>query len=365
MSEASGLLKLFPPPKFLEMPSVGLDLSDNSVRFIDLARNKETFSILRHAREALPKGAIVGGEIKNPAALTEKLKTFKEKHDLHFVRTALPEEKAYLFMLELPRMPHEEIGSAIQFRLEENVPIEPQNAMFDYCILKHVDTVSPKALPVAVSVFDRSLIDQYVAAFLSAGLVPLSFELESQAVARSIIPHNNPATTMIVDFGQTRTTLAMANGHVISFTSAVEMGGRMITSATREHTRLCFEDAERMKRDRGLIKSRNNKELYELLLEKVAVIKEAINRHYEYWHTRHESSGAAHVKDHLTKIILCGGDSCLPGFFEYLSGNVPIPVEMANVWINLFSLDEHIPDISFNDSMGYATAIGLALDEHL
>ncbi len=63
----------------------------------------------------------------------------------------------------------------------------------------------------------------------------------------------------------------------------------------------------------------------------------------------------------VTKIILCGRCSALPGFMNYIKQNVDIEIVMANVWSNAFSLEYKLPEMKFIDSLDYATAIGLAL----
>jgi hypothetical protein len=40
---------------------------------------------------------------------------------------------------------------------------------------------------------------------------------------------------------------------------------------------------------------------------------------------------------------------------------VKVPVRIANAWIACFSCDDFIPNISANDSLDFATAIGLSL----
>jgi hypothetical protein len=38
-----------------------------------------------------------------------------------------------------------------------------------------------------------------------------------------------------------------------------------------------------------------------------------------------------------------------------------MPVELANVWVNVLSFDNEIPPIEYLDSLNYATVVGLAL----
>ena len=63
----------------------------------------------------------------------------------------------------------------------------------------------------------------------------------------------------------------------------------------------------------------------------------------------------------IKEIILCGGDANLAGLTEYLTLTLKIPVKLANVWLNVFSFEEYVPEIEFNKSLKFATAVGLAL----
>ena len=63
----------------------------------------------------------------------------------------------------------------------------------------------------------------------------------------------------------------------------------------------------------------------------------------------------------IKKVILCGGDSNLVGLSEYFSVSMKVSVEMANVWVNITNTEKYIPDISFNQSLAFASALGLAL----
>ena len=88
-------------------------------------------------------------------------------------------------------------------------------------------------------------------------------------------------------------------------------------------------------------------------------LKDEIERHFRYWNNRTDKKGKKVPQ--IEKVILCGGSSNVVGLREYLSGSLKARAERANVWQNAFSFDDVIPDIVFSQSLGYATAIGLAL----
>ena len=67
----------------------------------------------------------------------------------------------------------------------------------------------------------------------------------------------------------------------------------------------------------------------------------------------------------IQSIILCGGSANLKGISGYFSETVGIHTEHAEVWDNAFSLEDYVPPIDKRHSLGYATAIGLALSKHI
>ena len=64
----------------------------------------------------------------------------------------------------------------------------------------------------------------------------------------------------------------------------------------------------------------------------------------------------------IKKILLCGRGSNLKGLPEFIFSELRIPTELANPWINILPEKTiRIPKIPFKDSLGYTTALGLAL----
>src|SRR5688572_11834264 len=89
--------RLFPPPQFLLMSSVGIDLSDRAARFIELVPDKSAYKIRRFGEQVLPPGVIDKGDIKDIATFKTALIALRRDYGLSFVRVSLPEEKAFLF----------------------------------------------------------------------------------------------------------------------------------------------------------------------------------------------------------------------------------------------------------------------------
>lgn len=344
-----------PPPQFLQMPAVGLDISDISMRFVELVENRKGLVIGRFGDLAIPRGVIESGDVKKIDALRAVFADLKKIHNLEFVSVSLPEEKAYLFELKLPLMKRNHIRGAIELVLEEQVPLSANEALFDYDIFKEDET----SIYVSVSVVPVSLVDMYLEAFSGTGLTPVAFEVESHSVARSVIPEGEVGTFMTVDFGRTRTGIAIISDDVVKFTSTVQVGGGSLTDAIAKNLKVSHEEAEKIKHKQGISGQNTNEDLSLALMSTVSILRDEIRKHQDYWQGHVDDYGK--TRPSIQKIYLCGGDSNLAGFTSYLSSGLTVPVELANTMVNVNTLDEYIPEISFNDSLRYAAALGLSL----
>ena len=117
-----------------------------------------------------------------------------------------------------------------------------------------------------------------------------------------------------------------------------------------------------MKTERGISKKKEESELFFSLANTLSVLKDEIEKLVSYWQTHLERY--SNVRQKITRVVLCGSESGLQGFPEYLEANLGMPVELGNVWSNVFSFDSYIPPISRKDSLAYATVIGLLLHRH-
>ncbi len=348
------------PPRFLEMPSVGLDISDERIRFLELLKGNGGLVFGRYGEKNVPPGIVSVGHIKNPPELKKILAGFKNEYGLEFVRVSLPEERAYLVKMEIPKVPESELRESIGFHLEEHVPVPAEEAVFDYQIIKESKT-KKGFLEISVSVIPKKEMDTYLDLFRDTGLVPLSFEIEADAIGRAVIPHSDKGTYMVMDFGKNRSGIYIMSEGVTRFTSTVEIGSESLTKIIKNVLGVSGAEVEKIKNERGLSKSKDNQELFSALLETVSVFRDEINKHYIYWHDYEQSGGDKNIE----KIILSGGGANLLGLPEYLSASLRVPVEVGNPWVNVNTFENYVPPVTKNRSLGYATATGLALRGYL
>ncbi|MFA5095485.1 MAG: pilus assembly protein PilM [Candidatus Paceibacterota bacterium] len=347
--------RFFPTPKFLVLPSFGLDISDESIKFVELIKTGNSIKVNRYGEKKIPSGIIESGKIKDPKKMEEILISLRNEEGLKSVRVSLPEEQVYLFNLKLEKLGLENVREAIELSLEEYIPISAQDTIFDYELLSEDE----QSLKLQVAAIPKNVIEEYLSIFKNSKISAKSFELEAQAIVRAVIKKGDLETYMIVDFGKKRTGIFIVSGGIVIFTSTLDMGGVMLTNIIEKNLKISFEEAEKKKKECGLKRDASNPEVSTILLNGVSVLRDEIVKHFLYWHTHKDEEG----KDRppIKKIILCGGDSNLIGLSEYFSVSTKTRVEMADVWINIGDTGKYIPEINFNQSLAFATTLGLAL----
>ena len=353
----SSIFRYFPVPKYIGMPHVGFDIMLNSVRYVELVKSPRGLKLGRFGNQDLPAPIVFNDNLSSNQDLIAILKKLQRNNKFNFVEVSIPEEKAYLFTTEVPSGDPETVRSHIEFHLEENVPVSLADAVFDYHIIKKNDKKGTDF--ASVSVVPRNVIEDYTNLFEKCGMTPISFLIENQALSKAIIPTDDSGMYLVVKIGDAKTVLSVISEHAVQFTSTVNIGGNDFVTAIAKDYSITKEQAEKMIKDKGFTRTEENNDFFMSLINVVSALRDEIQRVYMYWLSHIDKTG----KDTSApfKVLLAGKDSSIIGFREYMALSLKIPVDLANVWINVLSFDEEIPPIEHLDSLNYATAIGLAL----
>ncbi|PJE64684.1 MAG: hypothetical protein COU90_01350 [Candidatus Ryanbacteria bacterium CG10_big_fil_rev_8_21_14_0_10_43_42] len=354
------LRALFHGPPFLHLNACGLDISDNSYKYIKLEEHpKGGYRIGDYGSVPIPSEIVGAGIIKNEDALSDLLKQTFHKKPYTYAAFSLPEEQGFVRRIQLPRMPEKDVAGAIRLQLDEHVPLQPEDVTFAHHVIP--SETKKDTLDVLIVAYPKIIVESYKTTVQRAGLTPLAAEIESEAIARAVVPQNELANpTLIVDIGLTRTSLLIARHGFAHFTSTIAIGGNHFHEAIARTLNISVREAEKMKKRYGLSESDETKKLFTALLPLVQAIQNEIILRINFWQSeniRTNQAGDMAIK----KVYLCGGDANLTHLVRYIEKNIDLPVEHANVWTNVVRVPSYVPEIEFNTSLGYTTSIGLAL----
>lgn len=345
--------KLFTPPKFLEMPSVSLEILPAGISFLLTKNTEEGLKPDIYGLVPLPPGAVSRGEIIKKEPVIKALLEIKKKTKMSFVRFSIPEEKTYIFKTHLPNLEPKEIRDILDFKIEENVPLSAKEAVFDYDIIPN--SIKAPELDLVVSVTSLKLVEELQTVFELAGLTPVFFSPESNNVAKAVVKEANEQVIVIANIRESNIILSLVVSGVVCQTSSMNFGSSTFTDSLTKYFKVSFEEALKMKKEKLYSDNDLNMEIFSYLINTISAIKDELYKFTSYCNERGDVIGR------VDRVILCGQDAMIVGFEKYLSLNLDINVEVANVWVNNFDLDTYIPEISKLDSLNLAVLNGLSL----
>lgn len=346
----------------------GIDISTRSLKMAQLKQKGALASNLKLAgynEVGVPEGTIEKTLVRDRKALSEAVEkgwSEAEGIDTEFVAASLPEEKAFLEIIQMPRMEQQEVEKSAKYEAQNYIPMSMDQVYFDSEIIVPVQD-SLDHTDVLVVAFPKRVVDPYVSCLEKAGLKPVALEIESQSVARALIKDFvSLKPLLMVDLGAARTTLMVYSGRALRFTAYVPISSRQFTRVISEQMEVEWERAEQLKKQHGLGESGKAKRISRALEPILNDLKEQIAEHLEYYETHSFHEHLPTSENEINNILLTGGGANLNGLPEFLSSRLGVSTERGNPWVNILPEDlKQIPKMSFEESSKYTVALGLAL----
>lgn len=340
---------------------VGLEINDLSVRAIQLEKAGSKNRVIGYGAADIAPDSISEGEIIKKENVVLAISNAISNASPQKIRAkkaicSISETKAFLRIVNIPKMKKEEIGEAIKWELEANIPLTIDQVYYDWQVLDQNFSKENNKMSILVVAAARKVIDQLVDAVETAGLKVIDVGIESIAQSRSLISEKEAGKTiLIIDIGGRRTSFLIAIGNTPCFTSSIPLSSGSITSAIARELGVKEEEAERMKLNYGIGSINDNNAIFKaanpILESFVSEIEKTIDF---YLNSLGYSSS-------IDKIIACGGGANTKGLIPYLMERIHREIEIGNPWIN-FNMEGEAPDVIEKDKIArYATVIGLAL----
>lgn len=338
----------------------GLDLSDLSVKVVNLQNDGTRDYVSSFSSVAIPAGCMSDGEVKQKDQVVLAIKKAIEIAGPKKIKTkkvicSLPETKAFLRIISIPQMNSNELKEAVKWEMEANIPLPLDQVYYDWQVIPETLLLEKNKINLLVVAIAKNVVDQVMDVLESAGLSPVGLEIESIAQARSLLlEKNEKSTSLIVDIGDRRTSFSISKEGVPCFTSSIPLCGQSFTDSISKGMGIPFEQAEKIKIAHGIGDDFKNDALFKLTQPILENFVQEIERSIDFYVTGLKYS------DSVDRVIICGGGANTKGILPYLSKKIGRGIELGNPWINI-QLGKNLPVIDKNQSLQYSTAIGLAL----
>lgn len=336
----------------------GLDISDNSLRLIQLKKSRKGTIVNAWAEVPLKPGWLVNGEVKNAKSLVATIKKFchKPKNGKLLSReviACLPETKTFIKLVTISPASREEIPGLLAKQIPEHIPVDPKKIYFDWQIIND----RGREMDVLIGVAPKKQVEDYTNILLEAGLFPQALEIEAVAISRAINHVKKNGMQAVLDFGGNRSSLIVRNAKTILFSVSIPFSGASINKVISEKLKLDAQKSEDLKMKCGLDPQKCPENLYSLLDENLKQLTTKIKSSLKFYEDHFPAAQP------ITKLIICGGGANLASLSEYLKKNLGVEIEKIDP-LTKFKLGKKAKPFPQGKSMSFVTALGLAMRTH-
>jgi type IV pilus assembly protein PilM len=345
---------------------VGLDIGTHAVRAAEMVLGRgDQATLNRFGQVALPLGAVRDGEVVDPPAVAAAIRRlwsevgFKGRD----VIVGVANQRVIVRHAELPAMAEEDLRSALRYQVQELIPIPVDEAILDFQILEQF--VGPDQQPmmrILLVAAQRDMVRSLLAAVDGAGLSPSLVDVIPFALIRALATPEitfgdaEPATEAIVCVGGGVTNVVVHERGVPRFVRILITGGNEITEAIASELHIDPDTAEDLKR-RADVSSTDELEARagRITTDRLSPFVEEVRGSIDYYR-------AQAVDGDVSRVLLTGGGSQVPGLADRLRQVLSVPVDLGHPLLGVRVGRVGIPQDRLIDSEPLLTVpIGLAL----
>lgn len=336
------------------MKTVGLDIGSYAIKAVVGTPTKNGLEVQRLVEVPNPIGAFAPDSPQKREQLITALKEMFESYDLpkREIRVGISESQVSTKSVTMPLLSDAELSSAIQWQVEQHIPIPLEEMQYEYVVLNRSEKQSAVQNMQVLMVGTRQQVVKNMAdILLEANLDITAMETDTLAqlrVAQLMIPANE--NVVVVNIGASFMTVTVMAQGVIQFVHAAPSAGLLLTRAIERGLGLDSVRAEEYKRAYGLLPDQLEGKMRTTLEPIMQSLVGELQKATRYFLS--QNSGQS-----LQKMYITGGSLYLPDLLPYFSQALSMeqfPIELSNV--PNITLQEAVPQ-----DARFVVAAGLAM----
>lgn len=337
---------------------IGLDIGTNSIKIVELDVSNRKTSVVSFGVIPTPAGTIVGGEIMDPATLSDSIKSLLEKtaSKRKHASVGIWGNAVIVKRVALPKMDMQLLDEQIRWEAEQYIPFDIQEINLEYHVLNSSKN-SIDTMDILLVAAKKDLIMNYLETVESSGISCTILDVSTFALANCFMrnyPDLSNDTSAIFDIGSGITNFVVVENGEAVFARDIPMGGNNYTMDIQKGMGVSVQEAEALKLDISLGRPAPD-ELKTIVQSSHESFCDELNRSLDFY-TSTSNQGK------IQKIFLTGGASLMIGLKESLANLSQIPVEIFNPF-HIIQVEKDVISSEYISQIAplAAVAVGLGL----
>lgn len=317
---------------------VGVDIGSSAVKIVELRKKGGRAVLGTYGALALgPYADVSVGQVtKLPnERIAEALRdVLREANASTKVGSfAIPLSASLLSLIEMPVLDQKQLPQMVPIEARKYIPVPMSDVTLDWWVIPKTEreiTYGPndpagkiqkaKLVNILLVVIQNAVLDNYREIVRLTGLDASFFEIEAFSTIRAVM-NRETMPVMIFDMGAGATKLYIVEMGIVRTSHIINRGSQDITMALAQSLGINVSEAEKLKRDKGLIAEGNagGVEAASIIL---GYIFAEVNRVLVGYQRKNGKV--------VRRVILTGGGSVLKGILPLAQQNLESEVELAD-----------------------------------
>jgi len=351
----------------------GIDFGARSIKVAKLNKISEGYELYNYGAKLSPKESIANGEILNPIVVADVLIELLRESGIKDRKAiiAITGQKVIIREIVLPTMEDKELMAGVMWEAPKYVPYDLDESIIDAEKVEEFEEKDGnKMMRVLLVATPKNIIDPYMEVLKKARIMPKVVDVVSCANIRTFDHYlsdkeedeDRSIVDIILSIGASGTILTLVEKKSLKFTRNILIGGNDITKEIAKTLNITFEEAEKIKRDTGIVlgpetEEKKKSESEKIVLKILNQIAKEVRQSLSYYKTQSQ-------KVKYNKIILTGGSANIKNIDKFLSEQFEIPIIIGDP-LEGIKIDERVIDVERIKELkeSLVTVIGLAKRE--
>ena len=347
---------------------VGIDIGSSAVKIVELRKKGGRAVLSTYGALALgPYANVSVGQVtklpneKVAEALRDILR--EANATTKTCSFAIPLSASLLSLIEMPVLDQKQLPQMVPIEARKYIPVPMSDVTLDWWIIPKTErevTSSPddpvakiqkaKLVDILLVVIQNAVLNNYREIVRLTGLDVSFFEIEAFSTIRAVM-NRETMPVMIFDMGAGATKLYIVEMGIVRTSHTINRGSQDITAALAQSLGINVAEAEKLKRDNGLI-TEGKTGTAEAATIILGYIFAEVNRVLISYQRK---SGKV-----VRRVILTGGGSTLKGILPFAQENLESEVELADPFAKV-DAPAFLQGVLKDAGPQFTVALGIAL----
>lgn len=314
--------------------TAGLDVGSSTTKMVEVFKVSDSIKVHSVALCQTPPLAIKDEVISDTSLVAEEIKKLlvAQKFEAKKIVTLVSGRSVVIRTIEMTTMTERELKNSIKFEAERYLPYSVAEAQIDGVIIKKPLPEDEKKMEVLLLAALKDRITDSEEVAKRAGLQVSAIELEPLAFLRllqySFSQEELKHTIALINVGASNTTINIFKDGMLRHNRVVTVAGNSFTRAIGQGMSLSFEEAEKLKKEKGVIRveregapvAPTTMRIFNLIAPVLTELVTEIQRTFDFYRSRYRG-------ETVDIIYLTGGTSKFKNLDLFLADEIGVKVE--------------------------------------